>query len=370
MAKVTFYPIGNADCNLLEFADERIMLIDYCHRKDANDENDKRVDLQGELRSVLEEKDRNYFDVVGFTHADDDHVGASEDFFWLEHAEKYQGDDRLKIRQLWVPACFILESGLEGSARVIRQEARCRLINGKGIRVFGNPGVLDDWLKNNGIEPKKRAHLLTRAGECVPEFKREKGQSEIFVHAPFSFRIEGEDVLRNDNSLVLHITFFEDDAISRVMLGADAEHQAWSDIVHITRRKSNSERLFWDAFKISHHCSYTALSSEKGRDKTEPIKNVRTLFEHGQDGCYLISSSNPIPSRDTDQPPHKQAAAYYEEITEKRNGQFLVTMQSPNTNEPKPIVIEAGKNGLTWKKITGVATGVGAVISRPSQRQG
>jgi hypothetical protein len=62
------------------------------------------------------------------------HCGGSGDFFWLEHALKYQGEGRIKIKELWVPAGAILEDGCEDSARIIRQEARYRLKMGSGIR--------------------------------------------------------------------------------------------------------------------------------------------------------------------------------------------------------------------------------------------
>jgi hypothetical protein len=131
-------------------------------------------------------------------------------------------------------------------------------------------------------------------------------------------------------------------------------------------------RLIWDIFKLSHHCSYKALSEEKGKDETKPVDAVKYLFEQGQNGCYLVSSSKPVPSKDTDQPPHKQAAAYYKRVAKDKGDEdnFLVTMETPDADKPKRIRIEISKNGLTWRKITGVGAGVGAVISRPSQRQG
>jgi len=227
MAKITSYPIGNADCSLTEFNDDRMMLVDYCHRKDPIDKKDKRVDLHEELHAVLAEKDRDDFDVVAFTHCDDDHVVGSEEFFWFDHADRYQGKGRVKIKDLWVPACFVLEKGLKGAARVIRDEARFRLIGGSAIRVFGNPRILDDWLRSEGIDPKSRDALITHAGECVPGFTKEKGSAEIFVHSPFSFRMEDNDeVERNNASLVFHLTFFEGASESRVMLGGDAQYEA------------------------------------------------------------------------------------------------------------------------------------------------
>lgn len=117
MAKITFYPIGNADSTLIEFTDQCMMLKDYCDRKDPDDENDKRISLSKELSALLKTKDRDYFDIVAFSHSDDDHVGSAENFFWFDHAKEYQGDDKAKINELWVPACFH-----QIQARILRHE--------------------------------------------------------------------------------------------------------------------------------------------------------------------------------------------------------------------------------------------------------
>jgi len=50
----------------------------------------------------------------------------------------------------------VLEKGLSGSAKVIQAEARYRLKEGYGIRVFGNPEQLDDWLKTSGNSTSSR----------------------------------------------------------------------------------------------------------------------------------------------------------------------------------------------------------------------
>ncbi|MBN2138348.1 MAG: hypothetical protein JW720_11125 [Sedimentisphaerales bacterium] len=371
MAQLKFYPLGNADCTLLEFADDRLLLKDYCHRKDAEDEDDKRSDLPVELCKELDSRDRDDFDVVAFSHSDDDHVGAAEDFFWFDHAKKYQGDGRPKIKILWVPACFILEKGLEGSAGIIREEAKYRLKDGKGIRIFGNPGVLDEWLKEQGISPKDRSHLISHAGTCVPGFSKSNGQAEIFVHSPFSFRMEDEEVERNNACLVFHITFFEGDEETRVMLGADAEHEAWCSIIYKTGQRQRDGRLDWDVFRVSHHCSHTALSAKKGRGITTPDEPIIRLFDRGTKGCILISSSEQIPGMDTKQPPHKQTAAYYRKVIKDREGEdFLVTMETPTPNAPKPIVVEITGQGALYRKITGAVVGAPAVVSAATPKQG
>ena len=171
MARVTFYPLQNADSTLIELADRRLILKDFCNVV-AEGEGDLRVDLDAELRRTLSDRRRDSFDVVAFSHSDDDHTHGAEDFFWLDHVEHCQGEGRVKIGELWIPACFLLEANLAGSARYIRQEARYRFRTGRGIRVFGNPAPLEEWLRNEGIPPQSRAHLITSAGSCVDKFSR------------------------------------------------------------------------------------------------------------------------------------------------------------------------------------------------------
>src|ERR1700730_1109213 len=135
-AKVTFFPLGNADCCRIDLVGGRKVLVDFADVRDPKDPYDKRADLSGELRRDLDDANRDYLDVVCFTHLDADHVTGSSEFFWFEHAACYQGGDRIKIRELWVPASAVTEEGAEDCARVIRQEARYRLRQGKGIKVF------------------------------------------------------------------------------------------------------------------------------------------------------------------------------------------------------------------------------------------
>ena len=127
MHKLTFYPLGNADCTLIGLDNGQNILFDYADMGDPSDDEDRRINLPSSLREDLEAEDKDFYDVVAFTHADDDHIHGFSEFFYLEHAAKYQDDDRIKINDLWVPAWVILESGLTGEARMLRREAtRCR----------------------------------------------------------------------------------------------------------------------------------------------------------------------------------------------------------------------------------------------------
>ncbi|MBC8505049.1 MAG: hypothetical protein H8D34_09340 [Chloroflexi bacterium] len=344
MNKITFYPLGNADCCLIELENGKLILFDYANMR-SSEEDDLRIDLQEALKERLADLEKNYFDVVAITHADKDHIKGFSEFFYLEHAEKYQDEDRIQIKELWVPAAVILEKGASDEDRILRQEARHRLIEGERIRVFSNPEILADWLDKQDLTVEDREPLITHAGEIIPGFSKDEDGVDFFVHAPFSVTIgDDENFIRNDAALVVQGEFAVEDEVTRLLLGADIAHEGWQQIVKITKYYENMPRLAWDIFKIPHHCSYLSLNNEKGDDITEPIKEVEELFELGFEHGILISTSDPIPDEDTDQPPHRQAAKYYITVAEELDGEFVVTMEHPRNSAPAPLVIEISTN--------------------------
>ena len=350
MPKLTFYPLGNADCCLIDLENGQKILFDYADVRDPDDDDDLRIDLPEKLREDLEEVEKDSYDVVAFTHADKDHIKGLSEFFYLEHAQKYQDEDRIKIDTLWVPAAIILEtSPSTEDHRVLGQEARYRLKEGEGIRVFSKPEQLEEWLEDEGLTLEDRKDLITNAGEAVPEYKKSSDGVEFFVHAPFSRSIEenGEEIERNEAALVVQATFEYENEDTKLILGADINYQSWEDIVQITKSKGRSSRLEWDIFKISHHCSYKSLSSEKGDEKTTPISDVKWLFEKGQENAKLVSTSDPIPEGNTTQPPHRQAANYYKDVVEDIDGEFKVTMEYPKESAPEPLVITIDSSKAT-----------------------
>jgi len=373
MHKVTFFPLGNADCSRIDSEAGKKILFDYAATRSADDEYDVRIDLASELRADLKLAKRNDYDVVAFTHLDKDHICGASDFFYLEHAAKYQTSGRIKIRELWVPAAAIIEEGCEDEDRIIRAEARYRLKMGKGIRVFSRPDKLKEWFQNEGLTLESRAHLITDAGQLIPGFSLASDQIEFFVHSPFATRLNGDGdglVDRNIDSLVVQATFESDGVFTRLFLGSDLDHEALGDIVRITRAKKREKRLANDVNKICHHCSYTALGPEKGDDKTEPMEEVRWMMEDNlPSGAILVATSKPIPADDDDkQPPHRQAAAYYEDCASAVNGQFKVTMEYPTKSKPEPLVVEIdGAKGRIRKRIIG---GAAAAVSSRAPRAG
>lgn len=354
MHKVRFFPIGNADSCLIELENGRRALFDFADMGNKDDQYDLRCDLEKELRDRM--GDDREIDVVAFTHLDTDHCNRAKDVFYLDHAEKYQSDDRIKVKTMWVPAAAILEVGVAGQARTLRAEARHRFLKGEGIRVFSRPDQLDEFLIERGIDPAKRRNLITDAGTLCPEFNIAADGVEFFAHSPFAEHCDGELIIRNQSALFMQATFSVSGRETKLILSADVDHQTIDDIVRVTQFHKNDARLEWDINNIPHHTSYTSLAAEKGKDETEPNERLKWLYEtQGRSAALAVSTSCPIPTGDTVQPPHRQAANYYKRVVKDLGGQFIVSMEHPSKTKPKPLVIEIGGSGYTLLKAAGGA---------------
>ncbi|HEX4613744.1 MAG TPA: hypothetical protein VH092_36520, partial [Urbifossiella sp.] len=79
----------------------------------------------------------------------------------------------------------------------------------------------------------------------------------------------------------------------------------------------------------------------------------------------IVSTSDPIPSGDTIQPPHKQAAKYYREVADDKGGEFRVTMEHPKESEPKPMVIEITASGAEVQKKLSAGAAAAVAVSAP-----
>jgi len=90
-AKITFFPLGNADTTRIDLANGQTVLVGYANMRCADDDTDCRCDLPVLLRQALKDTNRDDYDVVCFSHLDTDHVKGATDFFWFRHASKYQG---------------------------------------------------------------------------------------------------------------------------------------------------------------------------------------------------------------------------------------------------------------------------------------
>ena len=380
--KVIFYPVGNGDTNQILLSNGRRILFDFCHRSNSENKVNPLIDLGSRLKDELKAAGRDNFDVVAFTHGDADHISGSTNFFELQYASKYQGNGRIKIKQLWMPAAMLLEKASNGDQSeefvILRQEGRYRLLEGKDILVFSRPPELIEWLtvklKERGEPPTARDHLFVDAGTLVPGFHLANDGVEFFCHSPFIKHCEdGSDVIRNEAALIFNVRFNADGCFYDFLQVGDTTWEILEEIFKVTRFHNNNDRLAWNLYNIPHHCSYLALSDEKGKSETTPKPLVKELLLQGKPDSYIVSSSNPIPdsrdSYDQTQPPHIQARKAYERYLRGLGGRkFLVTMEEPNASRPEPIVFEIIREGISW--IRGIVGGAPAIIASKPPRAG
>ena len=359
MHQVKFYPVGCGDTSQIILSNGRRILMDFHHIADTETNNRPEIDLAKQLRGELDTADRDYYDVVAFTHGDADHIKGSSDFFELAHADKYCGNGRVKMNELWVPAAMVVEEAtgdqLQSDRVLLRREARYRLRKGKGVRIFSKPELLKGWMEEQDIDFESRKHLFVDAGTLAPGFSLADDGVEFFVHSPFVEHTDEGDDLRNSCALIFNVRFLVDGTQTDYLAIGDSEHGVLEDIVRITEYHKRMDRLAWDLFNIPHHCSYLALGPDKGEKETIPVDRVRQLLLQGRPNAYLVSSSDPIPNTkeayENTQPPHIQARNAYEAHLKLADGRkFLVTMEEPNNSNPKPLVFEITAGGCSWKK--------------------
>lgn len=377
-SKITFYPVGNGDASQILLSNGRRVLMDFRHQVCGENESSPTIDLAKHLRAEFKAANRDDVDVMAFTHADLDHICGFSDFFELRYAAKYQGGDRIKINELWVPAAVIIEPATHEQKQdefyILRQEARHRLKEGKGIKVFSKPQAVLDFLKDAGVT-ESRDHCFVDAGTLVDGFSLAEDGVEFFVHSPFIAHCDGEDFVRNVASLIFNVRFRVGEYQCDYLAVGDTEYETIGQIVEVTEAHNNYDRLKWDLFNIPHHCSYRAIGQEKGDKMTTPDDGVKKLLEAGKSQAYIVSSSLPVPdTKDAYaqvQPPHRQARNTYEDFLEQVGGRkLLVTMEEPNGFHPEPLVFDITAQGLKRILSTSLAGAGAAIISAPAPRAG
>lgn len=380
---IAFYPLGCADTTRINLGNGRKVLFDYAHMRN---DNGRRLwygtdieDLRCELPKLLREDlaDRDYYDVVAFTHLDQDHTHRADEFFHLEYSASFQGGERIKMNTMWVPAAALVENctHLDTSAYRIQREVRHRFDNGSGVVIYSRPGHIKAWCERTGRDFESKKHLIRDAGECAPGFTLDGDGLEFFVHAPLAWRAaDGSLDDRNDHCLVMQALFEVSGVKTSLLLTSDALKGTLGDIVQTTKRHHNEDRLKWDIYKTPHHGSYRSVGPIKGEDYTQPTEDIKWLLEtQGQERGLQVCSSERNPPKGTDEdkddyPPHRQALAYYEDVRSSKDGRLEVTMEYPREDSPKPLIVEIGVSG--WDVVAGASSSAASIVSQRGNRAG
>ena len=331
-----FWPVGSGDSTTIVVDDEHVMQVDLRQMEASCDEDDPHAPVADLLEKLLPQKDgKPYLAAFVLTHPDKDHC---QGFAALM--------DQVSIGEIWLAPRVLSEfdEDLCDDAQVFKDEAERRIKqarsgntnSGDRVRIIGYSDILDEDDYDGFPE-----EMLTIPGNEVTKIDGEELSSAFraFVHAPFKEDAEAE---RNDTSIALQVTLKTADASCKALLLGDLSNPTVNQIFS----RSDDADLEWNVLLAPHHCSKTVMyvPNDDGDDVLDDHL-MSKIDDAGGECRYIVSSSEPIPSRNQsgDNPPHAKAKNRYEEIVEQ--GHFLCTQEHPSEDEPEPIVIRASDEG-------------------------
>ena len=331
-----FWPVGSGDSTTIVVDDEHVMQVDLRQMEASCDEDDPHAPVADLLEKLLPQKDgKPYLAAFVLTHPDKDHC---QGFAALM--------DQVSIGEIWLAPRVLSEfdEDLCDDAQVFKDEAERRIKqarsgntnSGDRVRIIGYSDILDEDDYDGFPE-----EMLTIPGNEVTKIDGEELSSAFraFVHAPFKEDAEAD---RNDTSIALQVTLKTADASCKALLLGDLSNPTVNQIFS----RSDDADLEWNVLLAPHHCSKTVMyvPNDDGDDVLDDHL-MSKIDDAGGECRYIVSSSEPIPSRNQsgDNPPHAKAKNRYEEIVEQ--GHFLCTQEHPSEDEPEPIVIRASDEG-------------------------
>ena len=331
-----FWPVGSGDSTTIVIDDEHVMQVDLRQIESSSEEDDPHAPVADLLEGLLPHKDgKPYLAAFVLTHPDKDHCQGFADLM-----------DKVSIGEMWLSPRVLSEfdEDLCDDAEAFKDEAERRIKRARGgktnsgdrVRIIGYADILDEDDYEGFPE-----EMLTIPGNEVTEIDGEELSSAFraFVHAPFKEDAEAE---RNDTSIALQVTLKTADASCKALLLGDLSNPTVNQIFS----RSDDADLEWNVLLAPHHCSKTVLyvADDDGDDVLDN-QLMSKIDDAGGECRYIVSSSDPIPSRNQsgDNPPHAKAKNRYEEVAEQ--GHFLCTQEHPSEDEPEPIVIRASDEG-------------------------
>lgn len=357
-ATITFFPVGNGDMTLIQFASGRTLLIDL-NIRDAESSDEEIPDVLSALKKQLSKDDNGRYsvDALLVTHPDQDHCRGLRDHFYLGAAKDYPAKSgKVFIKELWSsPMIFrraSKEHALCDDAAAYNAEARRRVkyfrdggkaVDGERIQVLGEDldGKTDDLT----------AILVTTGGTVTKLNGASDGTFNAVFLGPLppSDDDEEEEVLaKNHSSTILNFTIYSDSqhaGMCKFLASGDAEVAIWEKLWDAHKEKSSL--LEYNVLLTPHHCSWHSLSfdswSEDG-ESAELNESAHAALGQALAGAILIASSKPI-ADDDDDPPCIWAKREYAAIAEDVGGEFICLMDAPKGEIPVPFEILVDGNG-------------------------
>ena len=193
----------------------------------------------------------------------------------------------------------------------------------------------------------------------------------MFIHAPFKKDLVRGKADKDENaaSIVVQIqlrTKKSGEINSRIIIGGDADHYVWEQILTKSKDNNNEDKLNWDLFLAPHHCSWSFFNDTPYKDNKTPKDYALEFLDYGEDGAHIVASSRKIVNND-DNPPSYQAKREY--VKKVGEGRFQNTAVHINEKAPEPLVYTITEDdGITLLKKSIAAPA--AILNNPAPRAG
>lgn len=374
---IKFYPVDNADTTLIKLKDDTTIMVD-CQFKDG-DENSDGVKIfpvkEDLLSSVLKDNSGNpYIDLFINSHPHEDHcLGFKKNFYYgdpVDYKKSNRENGEIIICELWVTQ-MVFSKDLCDDAIAIQKEVKRRkkLFEDKttGWDSFGNRLRIIGY--NESDTTVEGLHYIP--GSTVDSINgKKKDAFFFFIHAPFKNSLVSAQADKdiNQTSIVLQANFKTKsggDVVSRVLLGGDADHYTWEQVLNKSKEKGNAARLEWDLFLTPHHCSWSFFNNTPYADNTEPKQYSLDILDYGLTNSHIIASSKKIEDKEPN-PPHFPAKEQY--VNKVGESRFKNTATHKGEKAPKPMIYFIDDDGFELEK--SVLTAGAVLTSKPTPRAG
>ncbi len=359
-SKIKFYPVGNGDQTLIRLSDGTTINIDCNIRAGNTDSNGNEIyDVKKDLLKQLRTTNGVYhLDTFILTHGDEDHCRGFKEHFYTGDPSKYsatnKNNNEIIVDEMWFSP-MIAEKHTNNDEDAYQTEAERRLalhisnstlkdIAGNRIRIIGYDGS-KDYSKLN--------HLRSIPGDEIDVFNGQKiGNFSFFIHAPFKEQLVDEEKDKNYNSIVVQARFKKEPDVKNeyaclIMLGGDANHEAWDLIINKTKNHkndTNKKALKWNILLAPHHCSWSFFNNTPQEDFPDAKDSSLELLQNGLTKRFVISSSKKI-INNKDNPPHYKAKQKYLEYLSSESN-FINTAIHKSESKPEPIIFEITNDGF------------------------
>lgn len=327
--KITFFPVDNGDTVLFEI-DKNVILTDIHYRKSSDDESEEEhYPIGPDIKKIC--SDKRLFLFVN-THPDKDHVlGFSEIFFVGDPKNWNKQNENILVEEIWVtPFTATLKNESEQAKDFVKEvRRRKKLIGTKEGNMAGNKIKIrsyDDSETSGAIGDSLDWYLLGPTLEECADAKDDEDE-------------------RNNSSMVISWTFKTKENKFTLLMGGDAEKEAWERIHEDKNVGANN--LKWNCLLAPHHCSRSTFADKDENGNYILNKKAFRCISHTKGRGWIVSSSKEVKKNNDKNPPPPNWWA---------RGKYLEILKSASSHKPESRFLNPATHGKDAKPMPVIFT--------------